>query len=156
MLRHIRIAAVLLVVTIPAVGQSSASRWDQVKALSAGTFVRVSVASHSVSGQLQDVTDTSLAIESDKKRESFARQDVTRVSVKKQGHRGRNALIGLGAGAAIGATIGAAAYKGCTGFCIFQTTRGQNAGFGALGFGFIGTIVGALIPTGGWREVYKP
>jgi hypothetical protein len=78
-----------------------------------------------------------------------------RVSVKKQGHRGRNTLIGLGAGAVLGVVIGEASHKDCTGFCLLNATRGQDAGIGAVLFGVIGTVVGALIPTGGWSDVYK-
>ena len=85
----------------------------------------------------------------------FTRQEVMRVSVKKKGYRGRNTLIGLGAGAAIGVVVGVASHQDCTGFCLLYTTRGQDAGIGAIIFGVIGTAVGALIPTGGWREVYK-
>ena len=105
--------------------------------------------------QLQGVTDDSLGIDSGKGRETFTRQEVKRVAVKKQGHRGRNTLIGLGTGAAIGAVAGAAYYTPCTGLCILNPTRAQDAGVGAVVLGVVGAVVGALIPTGGWHEVYK-
>ena len=75
--------------------------------------------------------------------------------MKKQGHRGRYALIGLGTGAAAGAAVGAGSYSPCSGFCILSPTRAQDAGFGAVVFGVVGVLIGALIPTGGWHEVYK-
>lgn len=75
-----------------------------------------------------------------------------RVSLKKNGHRMRNALIGLGVGAGVGVGVGAAADTNCTGLCF-----GGNFGkaiFTPLG-AVAGVLVGALIPTGGWREIYK-
>ena len=152
---HLRAAAYLFLSALAAAAQSPAQDWSAVKALAAGTSVRVSSGSHTINGQVQSVTDESLSIDSGKKQQTLDRQEVLRVSVKKTAHRGRNTLIGLGAGVAIRATVGAASHKDCTGFCIFYTTRGQDAGIGALVFGVVGTAAGALIPTGGWREVYK-
>lgn len=155
MLKHLRAASFLFVFAPASIAQSPVQSWTSVTAIAAGTSVRVSVGSRTVNGQVQGVTDDSLSLNSGKGQEIFTRPEVVRVSVKKQSHRGRNTLIGLGAGATIGAAVGAASHKDCAGFCIFYTTRGQDAGIGAVVFGVIGTAVGALIPTGGWREVYK-
>jgi hypothetical protein len=155
MSKSTRAAAFLFVFALAAAAQSPVQSWQDVKALTAGTPVRISAGSHTISGQLQQVTDDSIVVESGKAQQSFRRQDVMRVSVKKAAHRGRNALIGLGGGAAIGAAVGAASHKDCTGFCIFYTSRGQDAAIGAVVFAVIGTAIGALIPTGGWREIYK-
>jgi hypothetical protein len=155
MFTHVRAVSFLFVFAMASAAQSPAQNWTSVTAIAVGTSVRVSVGSRTVNGQVQGVTDDSLSINSGKGQEIFTRPEVVRVSVKKQSHRRRNALIGLGAGAAIGAAVGAASHKDCSGFCIFYTTRGQDAGIGAIVFGGIGTAVGALIPTGGWREVYK-
>ena len=155
MFKHICAAAFLFVFAFAAAAQSPAQNWNDVKALAAGTSVRISLGSRAVSGQVQGVTDDSLAVESGKGQEMFARQEVRRVSVKKTGQRGRNTLIGLSAGAAIGVVVGVASHKDCTGFCLWYTTRGQDAGIGAVVFGGLGAAVGALLPTGGWREIYK-
>jgi hypothetical protein len=155
MFRHFCAAAVPVVFALAASAQSPAQNWNNVKALAAGTAVRISVGSRTVKGQVQGAADDSLAVDSGKGQEMFTRQEVMRVSVKNKGHRGRNALIGLGAGAAIGVVVGVASHQNCTGFCILYTTRGQDAGIGAIIFGVIGTAVGALLPTGGWREIYK-
>jgi hypothetical protein len=155
MFKNISAAAVLFVFALVAAAQSPAQNWNNVKSLAAGTPVRISVGSRTVSGQVQGVADDSLGVSSGKGQEMFTRQEVMRVSVKKNGHRGRNTLIGLGAGAAIGAVVGVASHKDCTGFCILYTSRGQDAAIGAIVLGVIGTAVGALIPTGGWREVYR-
>jgi hypothetical protein len=155
MSKCIRAAAFLFVFALGASAQSPVQSWQDVKALTAGTPVRISAGSHTTSGQLQQVTDDSIVIESAKAQQSFRRQDVMRVSVKKAPHRGRNALIGLGAGAGIGAVVGAVSHKDCNGFCIFYTTRGQDAAIVAGVFGAVGAAVGALIPTGGWRDIYR-
>ena len=154
MFKHIRAVAVLFVFTLEAAAQSPAQNWNNIKALPAGTSVRISVGARTVRGQVQGVTDDSLVVGSGKGQERFTRQEVMRASVKKQGHRGRHTLIGLGAGAAIGGVIGAAGHSDCTG-PLFCDSRGADAGLGAFVFGIVGTAVGALIPTGGWREVYK-
>jgi hypothetical protein len=151
MLKNFRLMALLLSLALSAAAQD----WTAVKALGTGTSVRVSAGSRTVSGQLQGVTDDSLAIDSGKTQSTFKRQEVTRVAVKKQAHRGRNTLIGLGVGAAAGAAAGAAYAAPCTGWCLLQPTRAQGAGIGAGVLGLVGAVVGALIPTGGWHEVYK-
>ena len=148
-------APLLFFFALSAAAQSTAQDWATVKSLGVGTSVRVLVGSRTVKGQIQGVTDDSLAVDSGKGPEIFRQREVMRVSVTKEGHRGRNALIGLGTGATIGAVVGAATHKDCTGFCLFYTTRGQDAGIGALVLGFLGGAVGALIPTGGWHEVYR-
>jgi hypothetical protein len=148
-------AVLLLSFALSAVAQSPAQDWTAVKALGAGTSVQISIGSRALDGQILDVTDESIEIDSGKHRETFTRQEVKRVAVKKQGHRGRDALIGLGAGAAAGAVAGAAYSSPCTGWCILRPTRAQGAAIGAVVLGLVGAVVGALIPTGGWHEVYK-
>jgi hypothetical protein len=151
-----RSTAVLLALTLTAAAQAPAQDWSSAKALPVGTEVRISAGSRTVSGQIQSVTDDALTVNSGKGQEMFARQEIARVSVRKRGHRGRNALIGLAVGAGAGAAIGAATdTTGCKGSCIFQVSKGEAAGVGAAVFGAIGALVGAVIPTGGWREVYK-
>jgi hypothetical protein len=152
---HTRAAAVFLVFALAATAQSPAQDWNNVKVLTDGTSVRISIGSRTVSGPVRGVSDDSLAVDSRKGQEIFTRREVLRVSVKKQSHRGRNTLIGLGAGAAIGVVVGTVSYRKCTGFCILNSTRAEDAGAGAIIFGVIGAAVGVLIPTGGWRDVYK-
>jgi hypothetical protein len=155
MLENFRPTALVLFFALSAAAQTPVPGWTAVKALQVGTSVRVSISSRTVSGQLQSVTDNSLVIDSGKGRATIPKQEVTRVATKKQGHRGRNTLIGFGSGAAIGAVAGAAYFTPCTGWCILQPTRAQGAGIGAVVLGVVGAVVGALIPTGGWHEVYK-
>ncbi|HEV2199235.1 MAG TPA: hypothetical protein VGR73_05410 [Bryobacteraceae bacterium] len=156
MLKHIRVAAVVFLLAHAAAAQSPAQNWNNVKALAAGTNVRVVSGSRTVSGQVQGVTDDSISVNSGKGPEMFARQEVTRVSVK-TGHRGRHALIGLAIGAGAGLAIGAGlnAADSCKGTCFGPNVGGAVVGgFTAVG-AIVGAVIGAAIPTGGWREVYR-
>ena len=146
-----RLGALLALVATTAVAQKSAGDWNTVKALTMGTDVRITTGSRTVSGKVDRITDDTLVMTSGKGPEMFTQQEVTRVSVRKQGHRGRNALIGLGAGAGTGLGIGLASR--CSGFC-FLPNGPITAAVTAAG-GLAGTLVGALIPTGGWREVHE-
>jgi hypothetical protein len=151
MLRVLQATAVLLILPLTAPAQSPAQGWSNVKALSVGTEVRINLKSRTVQGKMQSATDESIAISSDKGQEMFAMREVARVSLRRKSHRARNALIGLGAGAGIGAGLGAA--TSCSHCFAFISERGL-IGIGAGGLGVLGAIVGALVPSGGWREVY--
>jgi hypothetical protein len=89
MSRPIRAAAFLFTFALAAAAQSPVQSWQDVKALAAGMPVRISAGSHSINGQLQQVTDDSIVVEARKTQQSFRRQDVMRVSVKRAAHRGR-------------------------------------------------------------------
>jgi len=147
-----RIAAALLLLAATVAAQTNASNWNTVKALAAGTDVRILNGSRTVNGKIEGVTDETIVVNSGKGQETFKQQDVLRVSLKKNGHRMRNALIGLGVGAGVGVGVGAAADANCTGLCFGANFA--KAIFTPLG-AVAGVLVGALIPTGGWREIYK-
>jgi hypothetical protein len=147
-----RIAAALLLLAATVAAQTNASSWNTVKALAAGTDVRILNGSRTVSGKIEGVTDETIVVNSGRGQETFQQQEVMRVSLKKKGHRARNALIGLGAGAGVGFGVGAAADAGCSNFCF-----GGNFGkaiFTPLG-ALAGVLIGVLLPSGGWREIYK-
>jgi len=86
--------------------------------------------------------------------QTLARDQVKRVSIRSKGHRGRNALIGAGIGAGAGLGIGASIDNNCSKTSIVCT---GNKGKAILtpAFGLLGAGIGALIPAGGWREVYR-
>jgi hypothetical protein len=134
---------------------AQAQSWNNVTAISPGTEIRIAgPGPGAVQGTLQSVTGDSLVLNSSAGQETFARQEVTRVSVKKQGHRKRNTLIGLGAGAGVGLGIGAASDHSCANKgCFFGPNFGK-AIFTPFGAG-VGALIGVLIPSGGWREIYK-
>ena len=148
----IRVLSILLVFALAAAGQPPSHDWNNVKIMTTGTEVKINVASRTLRGQIQGVTDDALTIYSGRGTQVVMRSEIIRVSIKKKGHRGRNALIGLAAGAGAGAAIGAATAESCSDFCILST--GSGAAAGAAVFGVIGTLIGTVIPTGGWREIY--
>jgi len=127
--------------------------WNAVKTLTAGTEVRITAGSHTVRGAIDRITDDTLAITAGKGQEMFDRQQVSSVSTRRPGHRMRNALIGLGAGAGVGLAIGFGIRAHSDQIQVVSNSAvvGGSAAAGAV----IGTLVGAVIPTGGWREVYK-
>lgn len=152
MFKHIWVTAFLFLFAHAAAAQSPAQNWNNVKALAAGTNVRVAAGARTVSGQVQGVADDSIAVDSGKGQEMFTRQEVMRVSVKERGHHARNILIGTGVGAGIGLGVGAAVAR-CKSFCVVST--GEVVAVSTGGLAAVGAIIGAVIPTGGWREIYK-
>ncbi|MBZ5594395.1 MAG: hypothetical protein LAP39_19310 [Acidobacteriia bacterium] len=146
-----RAVAALLVAAFTLAGQP-AGNWNNVKTLAAATEVRLEVSGQMVRGRLQGVTDNSVVLITSKGEETFARQQIARISQRKSGHRGRNALIGAGIGAGIG-FVAAVATSQCPHGCIDSGRfRAAGAGLGVV----VGGLLGALLPTGGWRDVYKP
>ena len=142
----------LVVMASAVVAQTNATTWNTVKALTAGTDVRITTGSRTVRGKLDRVTDDTLVVTSGKGQEMFTQQEVMRVSVGKQGHRPRNALIGLGVGGGAGLGIGLASRSSPgLGPDLNSAVTAALTVAGALA----GTIVGAVIPSGGWREIYK-
>jgi hypothetical protein len=138
--------------SLAAAGQATNSSWENVKAIAAGTEVRVAAgASNPIRGKLESVTDSSLTVTYATGTQSFQRPEIRSVSVKKKSHRLRNTFIGLGVGAAAGLGIGGAAASGCTGLLCDLAIPA----YGAIGF-IAGTVTGLVWPTGGWRPVYAP
>jgi hypothetical protein len=150
------VAGVLFAIgLIPSLGaQPTRADWNALKALTAGTQVRIRNGSSTVDGKLDRTTDDVIVVTSRKGQETFERRDVSIVSAKRQSHRKRNTLIGLGVGAGGGLAFGGAlandvknSILGGHGPAIIAS----SAGAGAL----VGVLVGAVIPSGGWRQVYK-
>ena len=145
-----RIIAVFFLLAATAAAQTTAASWNTVKALTPGTDVRILNGSRTVSGKMEGVTDDAIVIRSRKGQETFKQPDVIRLSLRTNGHRARNGLIGLGVGAGVGLGVGAAADASCGSFC-----RNLGKGVFTPAGAIVGLAVGALIPAGGWREIYK-
>src|SRR5436305_1969569 len=111
--------------------QSNATDWNTVKGLATGADVRLTAGSRTVHGKVLRVSDENIVLALGKSQEMFPQQEVLRVRLRGDSHRGRNSLIGLAGGAAIGAIIGAAAHQDCSGWCIFDTSRGADTAAGA-------------------------
>ena len=134
-----------------AIAQPSRGTWTNVTQLASGTDVRVSVSGIMWRGRLQSVTADSMTLNVGRGQEMLPRAEVSRVEYRRAGHRGRHALIGLGIGAAGGLGIGAAVDSGN------HTNFFPNFGKAALTplGAIVGTVAGAAIPAGGWREIYR-
>ena len=148
----------LLVLLLPAAAQRA--DWSSLGAgnsIPANAEIRVKTTDgREHRGRFQSVSDTALAVQTRNGAEELARPSVSRVSVKRKGHRLRHAMIGLaiGAGAGLGAGAGIDAGSSCKnsfGPCFPNAGKAILTPLGAL----LGLGVGALLPSGGWDEVYR-
>ena len=124
--KHIWLAATLACMASLAPAQAKFTDWSTVKALATGADLRITSGSRTVRGKILRTGDDSLVLATGKSQEMFPQQEVTRVLLRGDSHRGRNSLIGLGSGAAAGLIIGAAAHQDCTGWCIFSRLEGPT------------------------------
>ena len=131
--------------------QTNVTNWNTVKALTTGTDVRITAGSRTVRGKIDRITDDTLVVTSGKGQEMFTQQEITRVSVRKKGHRLRNTLIGFGAGTGAGLGIGAARNVRLGIMTFAGSNRPAEGVIGGLGE----RSSGPSWPTGGWREIYK-
>ncbi len=126
--------------------------WRVLQALQQNEQVRVSLrAGGTHKGTLQEVSDSRLTISDG---QAFNREDVQRVWVKRHGHRGKHTLIGAGIGAGAGLGIGAAIDHHCSSNSLICTGNRGKA-IGTPLFAVIGAGIGAVLPGGGWEEVYR-
>jgi hypothetical protein len=133
---------------------SSTGNWAGLNQLAPGDGIRVALSGgRTVRGNLSGVTADSLAIQTAASQETLPRAEIKRVQSKGESHRGRNTLIGLAVGAGAGLAIGAAVDHTDHGYFDIFPNAGKEVitPVGAI----VGAIVGVLIPTGGWREVYR-
>lgn len=135
-----------------AAAETPGADWPVINSLAAGTEIRVSMANgKTVRGFLQKSDSHSLVINATTSQETLARDDVKRVQSKRPGHRGRNTLIGLGAGLGGGLAAGAIVDHADRGSWFPNLGKAVFTPVGAV----LGTVIGVAIPTGGWREVYR-
>jgi hypothetical protein len=150
--RVLYLSAVAVLFTLNVSAQTA--DWGVLKSIAVGAEVRIVVSGRSaLQGSLVGVTDDSFLLHSGSGQQTFGRQEVMRVSVKKKSHRKRNVLIGLAAGAGVGLVAGLASQ--CAGGSCFVLSRGElTAVTTTVGAG-VGTLVGVAIPSGGWHKIYK-
>ncbi len=126
------------------------ANWAALQKLAPGDTVLVALSdAQSFQGQFKSLSDQTIEVHLGTGDRTFPREKVFRVSTKVQSHRGRNALIGALVGAGAGLGVGAATDRSSSWF--------PNIGkqiltpVGAI----VGGVVGAVLPAGGWREVYR-
>jgi len=138
-------------------GQSAS--WDNLRTLRPGQEIRVVLNDvKSYQGEFQALSEDGITLRPAAGEQTLARQDILRVSSKGQKRRARNALIGAAVGAGAGLGIGAAAdHNSCGnkpmsfGPCFPNLGKEVLTPVGALA----GAVVGAVMPTGGWHDVYR-
>lgn len=144
--------ATALVAKKPDVDQS----WTSLAVWPIASEVRVTLTEgRDVRGSLVSAGADSLVVKTKNGERALAQQGIQRVRVKGPRRRLRHTLIGLAVGAGGGGAIAAAAHGSkCTGFCV-----GPDVGYivtvasvpvGAV----LGSLVGAALPAGGWKEIY--
>lgn len=149
-------ASLLLLTLATAVFGQVPSNWASVKQLAAGSEIQVTITDgRKIVGAFQSATDDDLLVQTPKSPETLARLTIAKVSMNGRSHRLRNALVGFGGGAGVGLIVGAVSDSGCPKDGCFPV--GKNLGkevFTPLG-ALIGVTVGALLPTGGWHDLYR-
>jgi len=148
------VPSLALIVVLSCFANAQEFQWNNVQGVSSGERIKITLADgKSHTGEFQSATDATVVISSKHGSESYARENVRHVWVRRAGHRGRNALIGAGIGAGVGLGAGASIDNGCTSTSIICT---GNKGKAILtpAFGVLGAGIGALLPSGGWREIY--
>jgi hypothetical protein len=144
-------AAVFLTASILAA--QPAADWNIIMKLPPGEQVRVEATSRKLNGQLQSVSDDMIVVRSGAGEETLMRPEVTRIALKKPGHRKRNTFVGLAAGAGLGLAIALVSTRTCAFAACFDEGTVMAATPPAVAG--LGAVVGAAIPTGGWREIYR-
>jgi hypothetical protein len=129
---------------------AAGSNWQRVQALPVGASIQVKARKSHSSCKLKSVDADSLTCTNGKDI-VFREADIVSIKVP---HRGRSTLVGLAAGGATGALIGAAAgSSGCTpgppgnifqNFCLNVVSRGDLAAIGGASLGAVGAIIGGL------------
>jgi hypothetical protein len=147
---------ILLLLLSWALAAQDSSAWPNLAHLLAGKEIRVTTTDgRKFRGGFESAAADNLVIATANSSQTLSRSAIVRISTKSKSHRARNALIGAGVGAAAGLTTGALADHSCpSGGCFIV---GKNFGkevFTPLG-AIVGGLVGVLIPTGGWRDVYR-
>jgi hypothetical protein len=145
----------LALIADPSLRAAEKSDWSNLKQIAAGRAIKVAVKGGTSSqGEFQSATEDALVVRVAGGDRSIARDTVQRVSLKRNGHRGKHALIGAAIGASAGLGAGIAIDNDCSPNSIICT---GNKGKAILtpGFAVIGAGIGALLPAGGWREIYR-
>jgi hypothetical protein len=127
--------------------------WSNLTQLVPGAEVKVVLRNKkSYQSKFQSLGDEAIVVAMPHSEQSFERQNVLRVSTRGKSHRLRNTLVGAAVGA--GAGVGFAGLADAEDYFHFSMTN-QNYKIFIPSFTVVGAIVGAALPTGRWRVVYR-
>jgi hypothetical protein len=153
---YVALLCTLLALTAdPLMAAVEKSDWGSLKQIAVGQTVKVAVKNGASSqGDFQSATEDALVLRVAGEDRSIARETVRQVSLKTNSHRGKHALIGAAIGAGGGLGAGIAIDNDCPPNAIVCT---GNYGKGILTpvFALLGAGIGALLPAGGSREIYR-
>jgi hypothetical protein len=137
--------------------KSTQANWANLKQLASGQQIRVVLNdAKSYSGQFQSVKDEGLVVRTGGGEQTFERQNILRVSSQGKSHRGRNALIGLAVGTGAGVAVGVASPELGQGKCAQGScVNAESAALAGFAGAAIGVGLGAVLPSGGWYDVYR-
>jgi hypothetical protein len=136
--------------------KSTQATWENLKHLAAGDAVRVVLKDgKSNAAKFQSFSDEAIVVRTSAGEQTFSRQDVLRVSAKKEPHRMRNAIIGAAAGCGVG--LGIAAGYAASKRSEYPYNRYFEVDGPILGvvFGATGGGLGVALSKGGWYDVYR-
>lgn len=135
---------------VPAEPKPEKANWDNLKQLAPNEQIRIVLNdAKSYRGEFDSVNNEAIVVRVATGIQTFARENVLRVSTRGVPHQGRNALIGaaIGAGAGVATMAGICQTTECKGHV--EVILGVTAGAP------LGALVGFVMPTGGWHDVYR-
>ncbi len=146
---------VLVGLTLPSLLRTAGPRegkanWDNLKQLAPDEQIQIVLSrAKSYRGMFQGASDDALVVRLATGQQTFARDTVLRVSARRRSHAGRNALIGAAIGTAAGAAV-------IAGVCQTSECKGPVEAIVGVTVGApLGALVGGVMPTGGWHDVYR-
>jgi len=157
--KRIGYVALLFTLLMLIAGQSlravQKSDWSSLKQIAAGQTIKVTVKDGTSSqGDFQSATEDALVLRVAGGDRSIARDAIQRVSLKTSSHRGKHAIIAAAIGGGAGLGAGIAIDNDCSPNAIVCTGN-KAKGILTPAFALIGASIGALLPAGGWREIYR-
>jgi hypothetical protein len=146
-------ALIVLVLAAPALAKGetkNARAWASLAGCSPASEIRVTPAHGArVRGAFVSASADSLVIRTAKGERALARGEVKSVEVKVPGRRVKHTLIGMAVGAGGAGLITAAVHAEKWGTPIDETVRLASV------LAALGALTGAVLPAGGWKEIYR-